>query len=77
MHYFPFLGALAILQAELKPTADPVLSSPEYRRDLAVNLLYKVKSFFFNIIWKTKRKRLFNGQAKHSLSDLASKQSNV
>lgn len=47
MHYFPFLGALAILQAELKPTADPVLSSPEYRRDLAVNLLYKVKSFFF------------------------------
>lgn len=33
--------ALAMLKSELKPTPDPVLSSPEYRRDLAVNLLYK------------------------------------
>lgn len=33
--------ALALLKSELKPTADPVLSPPEYRRDLAVNLLYK------------------------------------
>ena len=34
--------ALAMLRGEVKPTADPVLASPQYRRDLAVNLLYKV-----------------------------------
>ncbi|KAK7506537.1 hypothetical protein BaRGS_00002012, partial [Batillaria attramentaria] len=33
--------ALAMLKSELNPAADPVLSPPEYRRDLAVNLLYK------------------------------------
>ncbi|KAK7112653.1 uncharacterized protein [Littorina saxatilis] len=33
--------ALALLQGELKPSADPVLAPPQYRRDLAVNLLYK------------------------------------
>ncbi|KAL8561663.1 hypothetical protein ACOMHN_001395 [Nucella lapillus] len=33
--------ALCILQGELEPSADPVLAPPQYRRDLAVNLLYK------------------------------------
>lgn len=33
--------ALGILYGELDPTPDPVLASPQYRRQLAVNLLYK------------------------------------
>ncbi|XP_076459984.1 uncharacterized protein LOC143293041 [Babylonia areolata] len=33
--------ALSILQRELNPTTDPVLAPADYRRDLAVNLLYK------------------------------------
>lgn len=34
-------GALAALQGELSPTADPSLASPEYRKSLATCLLYK------------------------------------
>ena len=38
-----FTEALSILNKELDPTPDPVLAAPEYRRQLAVNLLYKVR----------------------------------
>ncbi|CAG5118912.1 unnamed protein product, partial [Candidula unifasciata] len=34
--------ALTILKEELKPDSDQLLSSPEYRKDLSVTLLYKV-----------------------------------
>ncbi|PVD23365.1 hypothetical protein C0Q70_16633 [Pomacea canaliculata] len=33
--------ALALMKSEIAPTPDPVLSSVQYRTDLAVNLLYK------------------------------------
>ncbi|KAL8593330.1 hypothetical protein ACOMHN_009983 [Nucella lapillus] len=32
---------IALLKTELQPSVNPVLASPEYRRDLAANLLYK------------------------------------
>ena len=38
-----FLEAAALLESELQPSQDPVLASPEYRRQLAVGLFYKVK----------------------------------
>ena len=38
-----FLEAAALLESELEPSQDPVLASPEYRRQLAVGLFYKVK----------------------------------
>lgn len=37
-----FLEAVNILEGELEPENDPVLTSPQYRKQLALNLLYKV-----------------------------------
>ena len=36
------LGALQILEDEIQPNADPALTAPEYRKSVAVALLYKV-----------------------------------
>ena len=37
-----FLEAVTTLESELVPDNDPVLASPEYRKQLAVGLFYKV-----------------------------------
>ena len=36
------LGALQTLEDEIQPNADPVLATTEYRKSVAVALLYKV-----------------------------------
>ena len=37
-----FLEAVSLLESELEPSPDPVLAAPEYRRQLALGLFYKV-----------------------------------
>ena len=37
-----FLEAVSLLESELEPSPDPVLAAPEYRRQLALGLVYKV-----------------------------------
>ena len=37
-----FLEAVGILEGELQPDNDPVLTTPKYRKQLALNLFYKV-----------------------------------
>ena len=41
-----FLEAVNILEGELIPDNDPVLASPQYRKQLAVGLFYKVQNNF-------------------------------
>lgn len=42
--------ACRILSNELQPNNDPPVASPEYRRSLAVNLLYKVGTPVINYV---------------------------
>ena len=39
-----FLSALSTLESEIEPSSDPVLAAPQYRRQLALALFYKVNS---------------------------------
>ncbi|CAH1787395.1 unnamed protein product [Owenia fusiformis] len=51
-------GALHVLASEVVPNEDPVLSSPQYRKNLALSLLYK---FVLNICQETVSARFKSG----------------
>ena len=54
---------MSLLKSEINPSKDPILASPEYRRNLAANLLYKVSlsaasvvcscklSYWYHFVW--------------------------
>ena len=41
-----FIGALEILKTEVNPISKPLLASPEYRRNIALALFYRVRTLF-------------------------------
>jgi len=55
-----FQQAVQILQGELEPEYDPVLASPEYRKQLALGLFYK---FFLHVLGTSASQEVQSGAA--------------